>query len=155
MTQEGIDLVKGFESCRLQAFWDELGKAWTIAWGRTSGVKSGDICTQAQADSWLMADLAAAEGIVLQCLGDVPVSDNQLSALTSFVYNIGPGQAGVKDGFRCLENGNMSTMLKCLLDRDYAGAATQFPFWDHCGGVQVPGLLRRRKAEQALFNGTG
>jgi lysozyme len=36
---------------------------------------------------------------------------------------------------------------------DFAGAAAQFPLWDHAGGQVVPGLLRRRQAEQVMFEG--
>lgn len=150
-TAEGIALVKEFEGCRLEAYWDALGKVWTIGYGHTGGVLGGDTCTQEQADTWLLADLQVAENLVLSCLGGVPVNDNQLSALTSFVYNVGLGEVGVKDGFHELKAGGSSTMLKCLLAQDFAEAAAQFPFWDRCGGFVVAGLLERRKAEQALF----
>ena len=150
-TAEGIALVKEFESCRLVAFWDALGRRWTIGWGRTAGVQEGDTCSQDRADAWLLEDLAVAEAIVLGCLGDVPVTDSQLSALTSFTYNVGPGERGVKDGFRELRSGEPSTMLRCLLAGNYGGAAAEFPSWDHAGGLAVAGLLRRRMAEQQLF----
>lgn len=148
---EGLNLIKEFESCSLSAYFDRLGMVWTIAWGRVHGVHNGDTCTQDQADAWLLEDLAAVEAIVLRCLQDVPVTDSQLSALDSFAYNVGFGVVGEKSGFKVLEDGSMSTMLKCLLDGDYAGAGAQFPYWDHAGGITVPGLLTRRKAEQALF----
>lgn len=150
-TAEGIALVKKYETCRLVAFWDALGRRWTIAWGRTQGVQEGDTCTQDQADAWFLADMGTMEGIVLGCLGAALVNDNQLSALVSFTYNVGFGQRGYKDGFQVLKSGERSTMLKCLLAQDYAGAAAEFPFWDHADGVTVPGLLARRKDEQSLF----
>jgi lysozyme len=34
---------------------------------------------------------------------------------------------------------------------DFQGAAAQFGLWVHAGGEVVPGLLRRRNAEAALF----
>lgn len=149
-TAEGIALVREFEGCRLSAYKDMEGRV-TLGWGRAHGVQMGDTCTQGQADAWLLEDLHVAENLVLGCLGGVPVTDNQLSALTSFVFNVGLGEVGVKDGFYELKSGGSSTMLKWLLEQDYSEAAMQFPFWCHAGGVVVPGLLARRKAEQALF----
>jgi lysozyme len=149
-TAEGIALVKGFEGCRLSAYKDMEGRV-TLGWGRAHGVQMGDTCTQEQADAWLLEDLQVAENLVLGCLGGVPVTDNQLSALTSFVFNVGLGEAGVKDGFYELKTGGSSTMLKCLLEQDFAEAAAQFPYWSHAGNVLVPGLLKRRLAERDLF----
>jgi lysozyme len=42
-------------------------------------------------------------------------------------------------------------MLRDLNSGDFANAAEQFDKWDHAGGKVVAGLLRRREAEQALF----
>lgn len=159
--QDGLNLIQEFEGCELIAYRRTMDGIPTIGYGHTCGVKWGDTCTQEQADAWFLEDVQAAENVVLDALGDAPVTDNELSALVSFVFNIGGGERGVKDGFCVLRDGSPSTMLRCLLARDYAGAAAQFPFWDHCGGMTVPGLLTRRKAEQALFlsggspNGTG
>ena len=159
--QEGLDLIKEFEGIEFIAYRRAMDGIPTIGYGHTAGVRWGDTCTQEEADAWFLEDVQNAENDVLRCLGAVPVTDNQLSALTSFVFNVGVGEGGVKDGFRVLKNGQPSTMLQCLLRQDYVGAAAQFPFWDHCGGVTIEGLLNRRKAEQALFlsggspNGTG
>jgi lysozyme len=43
-------------------------------------------------------------------------------------------------------------MLRCLNAGDFSGAADQFERWARAGGVVVAGLLRRRQAEEALFN---
>nr|WP_262983078.1 lysozyme [Chromobacterium amazonense] len=66
---------------------------------------------------------------------------NQFDALVSFSYNLGLGS---------LQN---STLLRLLNQGDYAGAAGQFILWDKAGGKVLPGLQRRRAAEQALFKG--
>jgi lysozyme len=44
-------------------------------------------------------------------------------------------------------------MLRLLNQGNYAGASEQFEKWDHSGGVEIAGLLRRRKAEEGEFNG--
>lgn len=63
------------------------------------------------------------------------------AALVDWSYNL---------GLRALFG---STLWRKHLAGDSAGAAAEFPKWDHEGAVEVPGLLRRRKAEQALFAG--
>lgn len=133
----GLRILKSFESIRLNAYLD-TGKVPTIGWGHTKGVKIGDVCTQAQADQWLLEDLAEAEGAVNRLISD-KLTPNQFSALVVFVYNIGEGQF------------KSSTMLKRLRLKDYPGAAEQFPRWDKDNGIVVAGLTRRRAAEQALF----
>jgi lysozyme len=69
-----------------------------------------------------------------------PLNPNQTAALADFVYNLGFG------AFRS------STLLKLLNRSRLTAAAYQFARWDMAGGQVLPGLLRRRLAEQALFN---
>lgn len=143
-------MIKSFEACRLEAYQDS-GGVWTIGWGHARQVRRGDICTAAQAESWFLEDIGGTELIVLNCLPDVELNDNQLSALVSFVYNVGLGYKGIKDGFLSLVSGKPSTLLACLRARDFAGAAAEFPKWCKIRGTPSDGLLRRRVAEQALF----
>jgi lysozyme len=72
-------------------------------------------------------------------LVDVPLSQNQFDALTSFTFNVG---VGAFEG---------STLLKDLNENAIAPAADQFLVWDHVNGAPNDGLLRRRTAERALF----
>lgn len=146
----GIALIKEFESCRLEAYQDEAG-IWTIGWGSTHQVPLGVTITQEDADAMLMRELATFEGVLETVLPGPHLSENQFSALVCFIYNVGCGAKGVRDGFCVLKNGEPSTMLKCLLSNDFAGAANEFPKWDHVGRATSAGLLRRREAEKALF----
>lgn len=112
---------------------------WTVGFGCTGGNIGPDtVWTQEQADSEVQGRLDAIGRIISGCV--VPMlSQNQFDALCSLVYNIGPG------AFRG------STLLRKLNGRDTAGAALEFPKWDHTEGMENPGLLRRREAEKALF----
>lgn len=136
----GRELIKSFESLRMRAYPDPgTGAApWTIGWGHTCGVKSGDACGFNQADRWLDQDIALAESAVSAAV-KVPLSVNQFSALVSFVFNVGA------DNFR------RSTLLRLLNAGDYSCAADQFLRWDKAGGQTLPGLTRRRNAERYLF----
>lgn len=137
VSRNGLGLIKQYEGCKLTAYLCPAG-VWTIGWGRTTNVKRGDTCTQAQADAWLHAEYDAFERKV-RALVKVPVTDNQLGALVSFAYNVGVGALG------------SSTLLKLLNAKDYAGAADQFARWNKSGGRVLAGLTKRRASEAALF----
>jgi GH24 family phage-related lysozyme (muramidase) len=136
---KGLRLLKSFEGLRLTAYQDSVG-VWTIGYGTTSGVRPGMVITEAQAEALLRRDLNRFEQAV-DDLVNVPLNDDQFSALVSFTYNVGEGALA------------SSTLLRLLNQRDYQGAADQLLRWDKAGGSTLPGLTRRRKAERALFLG--
>ena len=134
----GLALIKHYEGLRLIAYADVVG-VLTIGYGHTGAdVTPGLVITQTQADQLLADDLARFESGV-SGLALVPLNANQFSALVSFSYNLGLG------------NLRQSTLLRELNGGDYTAAANQFPRWDRAGGRELPGLLKRRQAEQALF----
>ena len=132
-------MLKSFEGLRLRAYQDSVG-VWTIGYGTTSGVRPGQVITEAQAEAFLKRDLDRFEAAV-EDLVTVPLNDDQFSALVSFVYNVGEGALA------------SSTLLRLLNRRDYQGAAEQFLRWNKAGGAELAGLTRRRRAERALFLG--
>ncbi len=132
-----LRLVKEFEGLNEVAYLCPA-RRWTIGYGHTRGVRSGHRCTEREAEDWLVEDLLEAEGVV-KYLVTAPLTENQYGALVSLVFNIGGG------------NFRSSTLLRMLNGCDYAGAADQFLKWTKGGGVELPGLKRRREAERALF----
>ena len=139
INSSGLRLIKSFEGLRLKAYQDVVG-VWTIGYGSTRGVKSGMVITEAEAERLLREDVHRFEQAVNSAV-KVPINDNQFSALVSFSYNVGA------------EALRISTLLKLLNQRDYSGAANQFPRWNKAGGRVLAGLTRRRNAERALFLG--
>ncbi|ATI54185.1 hypothetical protein WR25_15776 [Diploscapter pachys] len=139
--RNGLPIVKEFEGCKLQAYPDPAtgGAPWTIAWGRTKGVKKGDTCTQAQADAWLNEEYDEFESAVIKALGGARTTDNQLGAMVCFAYNCG------------VANLKSSTLLRKHKAGDYAGAAKEFARWNKAAGKVMAGLTRRRAAEAALY----
>ena len=152
ISEAGLALLREHEGLRLKAYPDPAsgGDPWTIAFGHTKGVKEGDTCTPEQAEAWLREDAADAENIVLRHV-ERPLTQGQLDALVSFVFNVGPGVKGRKDGFVRLKDGRPSTMLRLLNAGDYSGAADQFSRWVFGAGKEMAGLKKRRKAERHLF----
>jgi len=137
----GLALTEQFEGLRLTAYQDSVG-VWTIGYGHTGAdVHPGLTITQQQAGNLLLKDVASAVASVNK-LVTVALTQNQFDALVDFVFNAGAG------------NFSKSTLLRELNAGNVAAAAAQFPLWVHAGGVVLPGLVQRRKAEQALFLGT-
>jgi len=134
----GFELTKQFEGCSLKAYRDIVG-VLTIGYGHTGpDVHEGQEITQEQADHLLEVDLSGAI-LTVDLLVKVPISQNQFDALVDLTYNIGSG------AFRG------STLLKLLNADHYLQAAYEFVKWDMADGKHIPGLLKRRAAEQALF----
>lgn len=137
INQAGIDLIKESEGCRLDAY-ECPGNKWTVGYGHTHGVKPGQVITQEQAEEFLVDDILIACGQVLS-LVEVPLTDNQLAALTSFMFNVG------------FTNFSKSTLLKSLNKGDYGSVPSQLERWVYSGHKRLPGLASRRKAEAELF----
>ncbi len=142
ISQNGIEIIKRFEGLVLEAYQD-IADVWTIGYGHTgSDVKPGMKIDEAEAEALLRHDLRSHQDAVDRSVR-VPLNQNELDALVSFVYNIGA------TAFR------KSTALKRLNSGDRIGAAEALTWWSKAtvGGVlrQVTGLVRRRAAERALF----
>lgn len=137
-SKRGLELTESFEGCRLNAYRDSKG-VLTIGYGHTgTDVTPGLTWTQAKAEAALAEDIAWAEREVTR-LVTTPMTQAEFDSLVDFVFNCGAG------------NFKHSTMLVLLNHNDHVKAADEFQKWDKCGGVELPGLLRRRRAEAALF----
>jgi len=138
----GLDLIKSFEGFSAKAYPDPA-HGWnvpTIGYGTTAGVKMGDTITKERAEELLREDVKRFEDQVLR-LVKVPLTQGQLDALVSFTYNLGAANLG------------NSTLLRLLNAGDYKGAAAQFDRWNKAGGKVLKGLVTRRAAERAMFEG--
>lgn len=136
--QKGIDLIKSFEGCKLKAYKDIVG-VWTIGYGHTGkDVVAGLEISQERAEELLKQDLCTFEEGVTK-LVKKPIGENQFAALVSFSYNLGLGNLG------------KSTLLRCINKGNPKDAVPEFLKWVKAGGVEVAGLVRRRKAESELF----
>lgn len=140
---KGLALVKHFEGCSLKAYQDEVG-VWTIGYGHT-GLKHNDgtVCNGRtidleEAEQLLLYDMDNFDADVVATV-EVPMTDDQFSALVSFDFNT--GSLGT------------STLLRKLNGGDYSGAADELLRWNRAGGKVLRGLTLRRQAERSLFLG--
>lgn len=140
-SNKGVELIKQFEGLRLKAYKDQKG-VWTIGYGHTGGVKSGDVITEQEAEKLLENDLKTAENAVNE--QNLSLSQNQFDALVSFVFNVGTG------------NFRSSTLLKkAKANPDDPTIRNEFLKWNKAriNGTLKPltGLTRRRAAEADLY----
>ena len=143
----GIALIKQFEGCarkrrdrQFEAYPDPGtgGAPWTIGWGATGpGIAPGTVWSQAECDARLEQDLVRFARAVARALNGAPSTPGQFDALVSFHYNTG---AIAK-----------ATLTRLHVAGRYGEAAGEFARWVHAGGNRLPGLVRRRAAEAALY----
>ena len=143
-SQAGVDLIKQFEGQRLTAYKCPAG-IWTIGYGHTSAageptVQPGMTITYQEANGILVRDLVKYENAVNR-LVTVPLTQNQFDALVSFTYNVGEGALA------------KSTLLKKLNAGQYDAVPAELMKWTKGGGKELPGLVRRRRAECAMWRG--
>lgn len=95
--------------------------------------------TEEQAEQYLLWEVNKKTAGINQMVTNYAINQNQFDALVSFAYNLGLGAL------------HGSTLLRLVNSGDIAGAANEFPKWNHAGGVVSSGLTHRRLAEQKLF----
>ena len=128
--------IKEFEGLRKEAYLDVAGVP-TIGYGRTYGVKMGDVISEYWADMYLKADLYDLEKQV-DTLGNW--NQPQFDALVSFAYNL---------GFYKLKT---STLMKTIKEGGSMHAIKkEFKRWVYAGGKVQPGLVKRREWEAKRF----
>lgn len=139
ISQDGVDLIKKYEGCKLTAYQDSVN-VWTIGWGNTSHAKAGMVITQQMAEQFLKEDLEHVEKQINAM--KINFKQNQFDALCSFVFNLGIG------------NFNKSTLKKYILGNlNDELIAEQFTKWFNAGGKPLLGLKYRRRDEANMWLG--
>ncbi len=134
-----LGLLRQFEGLRLRAYRCPAGR-WTIGYGHTEHARGGQALTKSEAETLLLSD-ATETLLFIEKVVRVPLNDNQMAALICFVFNIGIGAF------------SSSTLLKKLNDGDYLSVPEELMRWVKVGEVTLPGLVKRRAAEVALWRG--
>lgn len=146
MCDEGLELIKAQEGFSSRAYRDPAG-VWTIGYGHTSmagspRVREGLEISRPEAGNILRRDVERfADGV--RRLLTRNLSDRQFSALVSFAYNVGLG------------NFERSSVLRAVNAGDFEVVPRRLSLWVKAGGRTLPGLIRRRAAEAALFTSDG
>ena len=130
-------LIREFEGLVLKAYKCPAG-VWTIGYGHTSEVREGQEIDEVAAELLLDADLKYIQ-VQMSPMIRVPVTEGQAGAMLSFAFNVGVG------AFK------RSTLLRLVNQGMFMNASYEFKKWTHGGGRELPGLVRRREAEAAMF----
>lgn len=137
-----IDLVKKYEGFREEAYYDEVGVI-TIGYGTTNAdrkitqvnITPGLTINERMGLKWLVMSLNVKYlPLVLKYDDKYNWNQNQLDALVSFCYNIGSIDQLTAKGTRSVD-----TIADKILE------------YTKAGGVELRGLVRRRREERELF----
>ena len=110
------------------------------------------VCTEAEAEKFLKADIANYEYQIESALNidEIEVTQGMFDALVCLLFNL---HGALKNGKRLtpLQTLVSYKLWKKMKTGDKEGAANEFLDINKSGGVEVKGLTRRRKAEAQLF----
>jgi lysozyme len=138
-----FNVISKFEGFIAVPVWDymqySVGYGSGYNWDAKRPVQKTDIVDKETAKRWLLAEAQDKYDFVMQNVR-VPVTDNQLLALSSFAYNIGENAFAGSTLLKLLNNGTNKDVV-----------AQQFDRWVNAGGKVNKGLEGRRKAEKQLF----
>ncbi len=141
-SRAGIALIKEFEGCRLTAYSCPAG---VLTIGHPE-VRPGMQISKEDASRILQSDLRMFEYGVLDNVV-VPLEQHQFDALVSFAFNLGVG------------NLKKSTLLTRVNEGKFDAVPAELMKWTKSrvnGELKdLPGLVRRRRAEAALWRGIG
>ena len=135
ISDNGLNLIKKFEGCRLTAYQDTVG-VWTIGYGTTNADKAitgTTICqglriSQETADEWLRQSVDKKYGPKVDKYSAYNWNQNEFDALVSFAYNIGSIDGLTASGSRSKEE-----------------IADKIQAYNKAGGKVMSGLIRRRQ----------
>ena len=138
---ELLDFIKQFEGFAETTTYDIDG-ALMIGYGFRKedipDLKWGDTMTEEEGHEVLVRVVERFEKVVDEII-TVPVTENQINAMVSFSYNIGP------NAFK------RSLTAKETNKGNYDKAADCFKYWCKINGRRSKGLVRRRAAEKEMY----
>lgn len=137
VSNNGYRLIKSFEGLRLIAYRCPAGK-WTIGYGHTRGVKKGMYISEDVAQHFLIEDVQRVEPVIQRYDKKYHWTQNEFDALASFAFNCGTGSLHKLLGY--------GTRSKQVI-------AQKLLLYNKAKGKVLPGLVRRREAEQKMFKG--
>ena len=142
ISQKGLNLIKEFEGCRLEAYKCPAG-VWTIGYGTTDSdysitktkIKAGLKISKQKAETWLRQSVNKKYcPKVNKYNNKYHWTQNEFDAMVSFAYNLGSIDQLTANGKRTKKE-----------------IAEKMLLYNKANNQVLEGLVRRRKAEQKLF----
>jgi lysozyme len=141
-SNQAVELIKKFEKFMDKTYLCSAGKK-TIGYGTRLDyhpeIKKDMCITEPKATELLKSDLNKMVTPVIKDNVKVKLKQNQLDALYSLIYNIG------------MDNFVSSNLLKMLNKGKFKKMKRDWQEFQMADGKVLPGLVRRRKEELALF----
>lgn len=146
LSDKGLRFIAKYEGLRTELYNDSVGHC-TIGYGHLvhTGPCDGSEpeefkrgITRERAEELLRADVARFENAVNDRV-KVELAQHQFDALVSFTFNVGAGNLANSDLLAKLNQGN------------YGSVPEELNRWVYGGGMKLPGLVRRRRDEGAMF----
>ncbi|UNE48020.1 lysozyme [Aquisalinus flavus] len=142
VNEAAIELIMTNEGLELEPY--QFGGAWYIGYGHGRTAKPDMKITPEDALTLLREDLRDFEDAVRR-LVKVPLTENQFSALVSFVYNCGEGTFSRSSILRHINNGEMEKAADALLLYTKAQIGEE--------KRELRSLVKRRQGERRIFLG--
>lgn len=153
LSSAGERFIQGWEKYAAKPYPDVGGiLTWGFGHARRGNEPVPAFISVPDAQKLFDSDVAPFVTIANRSITHV-LNQAQFDAFISILYNVGPGCPGVKDGVIVLKTGQPSTLLRHINAGELDLAAAEFPKWDRVGGKEIHGLLNRRHAEAAMFQG--
>lgn len=130
---KALKIIKKYEGLRLESYLCPAGR-WSIGYGHIKGVKKNQVITKEKAEEFLLEDVKRFQKEVERYDSIYHWTENEYNALLSFAFNIGSISQLTASGTRPKE-----VIAKKIL------------LYVKAGGVTLPGLVKRREEEAALF----
>ena len=137
--EAGVSLIRAFEGFSPVAYVCPAGVP-TVGYGHViqSDERFEVPLSREQGEALLRKDLPRYESAVCRLI-DMPLGDLCFDALVSFTFNLGEGALAASTLRRLVNVGRVTE------------AGAQFDRWVFAGACKLPGLVRRRAAERALW----
>ena len=142
ISQKGLNLIKEFEGCKLEAYKCPAG-VWTIGYGTTDSdysitktkIRAGLKISKQKAETWLRQSVNKKYcPKVNKYNNKYHWTQNEFDAMVSFAYNLGSIDQLTANGKRTKKE-----------------IAEKMLLYNKANNQVLEGLVRRRKAEQKLF----
>ena len=131
------------------AYFDSIGKVWTIGWGNTyyangNAVKQNDKITKSEADTLIVKIVNEKEQAIRSSVPYQTLTDNQYAALISIAYNAGQGNFRASKIPKAITSGQSNKQVASVIQDSIVTSR----------GVFVPSLKSRRIDESKLYDGS-
>ena len=136
INQEGLELIGNAESCRRDPYMCPA-RVLTVGIGSTGKVENRRYSDAEIAEMWV-TDIRAAEKCVNRYANGNQMTDNQLSAITSFTFNVGCGAL------------QKSTLARYAKREQWSQMCSELSKWVYIGKDKSNGLINRRVKEFEL-----